>query len=89
MDLLTTLHAYLKRANKTNAAAELRLQRQSLYQRLTKVLDQLVIPTGLGALAGRQQKSLWSWNIPGAGQGPSRDHLPLLRPHGIGLILFY
>ena len=45
LELFTTLHAYLKNwANKTNAAAELHLQRQSLYQRLTKVLAALGDP---------------------------------------------
>jgi purine catabolism regulator len=45
LELFTTLHAYLKNwANKTDAAAELHLQRQSLYQRLTKVLAALGDP---------------------------------------------
>jgi len=45
LELFATLHAYLKNwANKTHAAAELHLQRQSLYQRLTKVLAALGDP---------------------------------------------
>ena len=45
LELFTTLHAYLKNwANKTDTAAELHLQRQSLYQRLTKVLAVLGDP---------------------------------------------
>ena len=44
-ELFTTLHTYLKNwANKTHTAAELHLQRQSLYQRLTKVLAALGDP---------------------------------------------
>ncbi len=45
LELFTTLHVYLKNwANKTDTATALHLQRQSLYQRLTKVFALLGDP---------------------------------------------